>query len=97
MSLSSIVNYPYVDSMSSASSLACGAMKSLASMVKTKAMGVVHIDKFNPNSVSKTLCWNISVLAKSSLETSLECSFVCGNALKCATMHNMQITSPLET
>lgn len=42
--------------LSSASSLACGAMKSLASMVKTKAMGVVHIYKFNPNSVSKTLC-----------------------------------------
>lgn len=61
MPLSSILTQPYV-SPSSASGLACGVIKSLASLVKTEAMGVAQIRKCNLNFVSKNVCRNISVL-----------------------------------
>lgn len=94
MSLS-IVNHPYVDFCVSVicSQSRLWSHEQLASMVQTEAMGVVHIYKCNPNCVSKTLCcktwlnpyweppWDVFV----------------ATTLNCATMRNMQITSPLET
>lgn len=55
LDLSTILSQLYVFP-SSASSLACGVMNILASLVKTQAMGVAHIHTFNLNCVSKTFC-----------------------------------------
>lgn len=59
MSLSTIVNHPYVDFWCFSHLLLVSCLwtyEQLASMVKTKATGVVHFYKFNPKCVSETLC-----------------------------------------
>lgn len=79
LTLSAILTQPYVFP-SSASSLACGVMNSLASLVKTEAMGVAHIHKFNLNCVSKTFCCNISVSCLILSGKPRRSFIVCGNS-----------------